>query len=801
MKKSLILTIAGLMLSALFASAQMTDSQVTDYVKMSLAAGKSESQITRELLAKGVTQQQALRIKNSLESARQEMSRDLTSMTGTVNPRSEIPQNAAPLLDADGNVIPLDQMLQSDHGSVVYGHGIFRNRTLSFEPNENTATPEDYKLGPGDQVIIEIWGYNEASISQVISPEGKINVSQVGPVVLGGLTIKEASAKIKKVLQSKYSGLGGETPNTEVSVTLGNIRSIQVNVMGEVQTPGTYRLSSFSTVFTALYRAGGVTDEGSLRSIKVSRGGKQIADVDVYEYIFDGKSDSDIRLQEGDIIIVPPFVSLVTIRGEVKRPMLYELKGGETVADAIEYAGGFTNSAHRDDILLERNNTAERQVFTVTSSRMGLCPVEDGDVLTASANYEKYANRLEVQGYVFRPGVYQYGSEIRTLKALVAAAGGLREDAFLQRAIINREQEDLTLKTISIPLGDVMSGKVADIPLQKNDVLIISGMYDLQTRGTLTINGLVHNPGVFPFSDDTSIEDLIIRAGGLMEGASLARVDVSRRVYDPNSTMPSDTIGRSYSFSIKDGLVVDGGDEFLLEPFDVVIVRKNPTFQTQQFVTVSGEVAFPGRYAIIDRNETVTDIIARAGGVTNRSYPKGGLLIRRTNDEEATLNSATRRMIHMGMRDTLDVEKMTFTDRYTVGIELDKALQNPKSTYDIALREGDEIVVPEYLNTVRIQGNVMYPNTVLYLPGKSLRYYIDSAGGYGFRAKKSKVYVVYMNGNVTRARSASKIEPGCEIIVPTKDERKEVSIGNILGLGTTTASLATMVATLVRLFN
>lgn len=820
MKKLVVLSVAALLSLSFTVMAQMTDSQVISYVKSANEAGKSETQIGRELLSKGVTKEQLQKIKSQFEEGtiNTNGASKTSSENSVVNPRQvkksgdNKTQNDADTRSRDyvdhGNrnfdirdaENGMDMFYMPEDSLKIFGHDIFRNNTLSFEPNENTATPEDYKLGPGDEVIIEIWGYNEASITQVISPEGKINISQIGPVQLGGLTIKEASAKIKKALRSKYAGIGGDRPNSEVSITLGQIRSIQVNVMGEARVPGTYRLSSFSSVFTALYRAGGVTMTGSLRNIKVVRGGEECAIVDVYGYLFNGKSESDIRLQEGDIIIVPPYSNLVLIQGGVKRPMYYELVEGETVADAIAYAGGFTSDAHKDDVLVERKSGKQREVITVTEAKMNGTRVEDGDVITVASTFEKYANRLEIKGYVFRPGLYELGNDIKTVKDLVNAAGGLREDAFLARAIITRELDDLSLETISVPVGAIMKGTIADVALRKNDILTISGTYELNDRGTMTINGMVANPGSFPFAENTSVEDLIIQAGGLVDGASMARVEVARRVADMSGLFPTDIIGETYSFAIKDGLSIDGADEFILQPYDVVSVRKSPAFQTQQFVTLQGEVTFPGEYVLQNRNETLSDLINRAGGVTDRAFLNGGLLIRRTNDEENTLHNATKRMIEMNSdTDSLDVDKMNFKDTYTVGIQMDKALANPGSAYDIKLREGDRIVVPEYVSTVSIQGTVMYPNVVQYVQGKGVEYYIKAAGGYGNRAKRSKAYIVYMNGNVSKA-SSGKVEPGCEIVVPSKGEKARMTTGEYISLGTSAASLATMVATLVNLF-
>lgn len=803
--KKFALTATVLFCAMSFASfAQMTDDQVIEYVKSGLSSGKSQNQISTELIARGVTQAQVERIKAQIEQTKGSE----TSITEQAfAPGFVLRDSRTEALSAgDGTsdaVAAETAAATSGEGIQIYGHDFFSGRTLTFEPNENAATPQDYRLGPGDQLVIEIWGYSEGSYRQTISPEGRIYISQIGPIQLSGLTIKAASEKIRKALVSKYASIGGSNPNTSVSVTLGEIRTIQVNVMGEVRTAGTYRLSSFSTVFHALYRAGGVTDRGSLRAIKVIRAGEQIASVDVYDYLMEGKTDTDIALQEGDVIIVPPYVNIVTISGNVKRPMSYEMLGGETLSTLLEYAGGFTSDAYKDDFRLIRQSGVERQVFNVRHAQIGNFMLDDGDQVTVGANLDRFSNKVEVRGYVFRPGMFELGKEIATVRQLIEAAGGLKEDAFSGRAVLMREKDDLSLETISFDLAGVLSGKAEDILLRKNDIVSISGIYELQDRGTLTINGYVANPGVFMYSDNTTVEDLILLAGGLLDGASTARVDVARRVVDPASMQPLDEIGETFSFPLKDGLVADGGERFTLKPYDVVSVRKSPAFRTQSFVRVEGEVAFPGEYVLLTEGERASDVIRRAGGPTKQAFVRGGTLTRTMSEEEANVQNSIRAITqNTTTRDTLNVSLMRKGDKFSVGIELDRAISNPGSEFDPILREGDRIFVPELQNTVRISGNVLFPNTVTYVPGKSLGYYVSAAGGYGLRAKRSKTYIVYQNGNVRRASSGdAKIEPGCEIIVPERPERRNVSAGEVISLGSSAASMAMVVVALINAIN
>lgn len=819
------MTKSGIMIVALCAAlmgagaqtvyAQMTDDQVVNYVRSGMAAGKGEKQIGTELLARGVTEAQLMRIKEKYDKANE------TSVTSLAVSGGAIRRQSATENIADGGNIEQVMVEEADRAmdsgrSSIYGHSVFNGRALTFEPNENIATPQDYKLGPGDEVIIEIWGFNEANIRATISPEGKINVTQIGPIYLNGLTIKEAQTKIKKALLSKYSNIGGERPNSDVSVTLGQIRTIQVNVMGEVSVPGTYRLSSFATVFTAIYRAGGVSNDGSLRAIRVIRGGKDFASVDVYGYLFDGKSDSDIRLQEGDIIIVPPYENLVTVTGSVKRPMAYELKAGETLQTLIDYAGGFSSSAYKEKINVVRNIGSERKIITLKGSDAASMAMADGDVVTIGSTLDRYDNRVEIKGCVFFPGMFELNSQISSVKQLVESAGGLKEDAFLTRAVLIREKEDLTLETKTVELGAIMSGKAEDIRLRKNDVLVISSKFEVKDRGIFTINGYVARPGTFAFAENTTVEDLILQAGGLLDGASLSKVDVARRVVDPYSLEVKEEIGETFSFSIKDGLAVDGADKFYLEPYDVVSVRKSPAYQTQKFVTVGGEVAFPGQYVLQTNGERLSSIIERAGGVTYLGFVKGSKLTRRMSEEEMRTDQTTleneRRNIQrqkeklalsQGISANVtasDLEMLEISSTYTVAVDFEKAIANPGSIYDIIVREGDVLFIPENVGTVAIKGEVLFPNTVAFVEKKPVSYYISQAGGYNNDAKQSKVYVVYMNGSVAKGASAT-VEPGCEIVVPRKPERKAMSTGEIMTLGTSTASLATMIVSLVNLLS
>nr|WP_303925551.1 SLBB domain-containing protein [Bacteroides intestinalis] len=815
MRRLITLFFLIFVLSGVAMAQQMSDDQVIQYVKEANKSGKSQKQITTELLRRGVTKEQVSRIQqkysesNTVSNKSNEMPSQLRQRTlvddGGGQRRTTDYSEVGMLDETVGGRVDnrADNTATTDNASQIFGHDVFTNRNLTFEPSINLATPVDYRLGPGDEVIIDVWGASENTIRQSISPEGTIQVSGLGPVQLSGMTVKDANAYLQREFSKIYSGISGSEPTSQIKLTLGDIRTIQINIMGEVAVPGTYTLSSFSSVFHALYRAGGVNKIGSLRSIKVVRNGKTIADLDVYDYLMKGKVKDDIRLQEGDVIIVNPYESLVRIAGKVKRPMFYEMKPTETVATILNYAGGFTGDAYKKAVRIIRKSGREHQVYNVDEMDYSVFRLDDGDSISVDAVLKRFENRVEIRGAVYRSGLYELSGTVNTVKQLIKKAEGLRGDAFLNRALLDRENEDLSHEVIAVDLGGLLKGTVADIPLQKNDILYIPSIHDLKEEETISIHGEVANPGTFLFSKNMTIEDLLVQSGGLLEAAATTKVDITRRIKDPKSTSFSSVLGKTYSFDIKDGLVVGGEGDFHLEPFDEVYVRKSPAYRKQQNVVVAGEVLFGGNYALVKKNERLSDLISKAGGITPDAYVKGARLIRKMTEEEQRRQADAVRMARMGEgKDSISVEKLNISDTYTVGINLEKAISNPGSDFDLVLREGDVLFIPEYINTVKISGAVMYPNTVLYKRGESLRYYINQAGGYGNLAKKKKAYVVYMNGTVSRLKSRDKkaIEPGCEIIVPSKEEKKRMSTAEILGMGSTTASIAAMIATMVNLF-
>ena len=800
------------------ASAQMNDSQVMDYIQSATKAGKSQGQITAQLMQRGVKIDQIRKIRNKYnsENDKKNGSADNTDTNSKLRknngdkPREFTNSNLSDKFNNendrktyskyDRNFSELDESKgleeeeyekEKDRSKKVFGRDIFNNKLLSFEPNMNIATPSNYVLGPGDQVVINIYGGSQSEQTLTISPEGTVVVPNYGPIHLSGLTVARANAKLRHTLGSRYQ-------SSRISTSVGQTRTISVNVMGEVKVPGTYTLSAFATTFHALYMAGGINDLGTLRNIKVYRGGRLISVVDVYEFIMNGRLAGNVRLQDNDVIVVSPYDCLVQITGAVKRPMIYEMRKNESVATILKYAGGFASNAYKKQIRLLRANGKEKQVYTIDEFDMSGFKVMDGDTLRVDSILDRYENMVEVKGAVFRPGLYQLGDQITTVRSLIQQAQGLTEEAYGKHAVIQRMKEDRTKKTIAVDIEAIMNGSAADIPLQNEDVIFIPTEADKIKARTLTIHGEVQFPGTYEYADNTTIEDFIVQAGGLTDAASTAKVDVSRRILDPSSTYSSKKIAETFTFTLENGLIIDKTNDFFLQPYDQVYVRRSPGFKEQRNVSIEGEALFPGDYTLTTKNMRLSELVKAAGGVTQEAYVKGARIERLINEEERLRMETLMRTIKgQDDKDTIKTEKIDLGDTYYVGINLEKALKNPGSNEDITLREGDRLFIPEYNATVKISGDVMYPNTVSYIEGKPVNYYINEAGGYGARAKKSKTFIVYQNGKVS-VKGKNKIEPGCEIIVPSKPKKTPMSLTGILSIGTTLASLATVIAALLK---
>ena len=824
-------------LSAVLSHAQgMSDAQVMRYIQREVKAGTSQSQIAVKLMQRGVDMKQLQRVRQQVTASQgTSASKTATASGGSVDGSSRLRRsNGSVMVDAQGNplysqtngfamgaageiediasrpnVYLPDSMSTMVNGKHVFGRDIFNRRMLTFEPNMNIATPANYVVGAGDRVIIDVYGASQKSEQLEVSPDGTITVEGFGPIHLAGLTVSAANEKIKHELGQRYK-------SSSIRMTVGQTRTISVNVMGEVTAPGTYTLSAFATVFHAIYMAGGVTGVGTLRSIKVYRGGRQLTVVDVYDYILNGKLAGNVRLADNDVIVVGPYDCLVDISGQVKRPMAYEMRKGESLATLLKYAGGFTSKAYKKGIQVNRVSGEQYSAYNVQEFDISSFKLMDGDSVTVDSILERYANTVQIKGAVFHPGMFDFGGTNNTVRSLIESAGGLTEDAFTAHAVLHRMKPDRVRKVLSVDIEGIMAGTIADMPLENEDILFIPFRNETLNERTLTIHGEVQMPGIYEYAEDETIEDFILQAGGLTDAASTARVDVSRRISDPGATQASDEIANMYSFVVKNGMVVDGDRSFTLEPYDEVYVRRSPAYQPQRNVLIEGEVLFPGNYALTTKNQRISELVKAAGGVTDQAYVRGARIERVMTEDEKFRNRQVLDLVRQkGQNAGLDMvmqdeEAADYdinqardsvendTVRYSVGIELDKALANPGSDYDVTLKEGDRLIVPEYNGTVKINGNVMYPNTVAYSDGKKYKWYVNQAGGFGSRAKKSRTFVVYQNGTVSKAKKA-RIEPGCEIIVPSKTTTPTEVIGQIGAVGTSMATLLTLLISVVNL--
>lgn len=836
MKRFLLLVLfAALCLIDTQAQSTMTDSQVLQFVMKEHEAGTSQSQIITKLMQRGVDIQQIRRVKKTYErvakdkglgqiSAGTEKEASNRMRKNNGEPKAETATShkvkGKQVIDGtkpyskthpefkqmeqeldtflpdsvafDGEEMPKVYLDQKE--KKVFGRDIFNRKDLSFEPNMNIATPQNYRLGPGDAVIIDIYGASQKSEQLTVSPDGDVTIEGFGPVQVSGLTVAEANARLRATLGARYS-------SSRVRLTVGQTRTILVNVMGEVKLPGTYTLSAFATVFHALYMAGGINSLGTLRNIKVYRRNKLVTVVDIYDYILNGKLTGNVRLADNDVIVVGAYDCIVNITGKVKRPMYYEMKRSESVGTLLKYAGGFTGDAYTKAVRLVRKTGREFSVYNIGEFDLNTFHLSDEDSVGVDSILPRFSNRVEVKGAVFRPGIYQVGGTINSVRTLIEHAEGLTEEAFTAHAVMHRMRPDRTLEVVPVDVEGIMSGKTADIPLQKNDVLFIPTKAEMMQEQTVTIHGEVQYPGIYRYAANETLEDLVLQAGGLRETASTVKVDVARRIINPKALTTDSVISKTYTFALKDGFIIDGQPGFTLQPFDEVYVRKSPGYNEQKNIEVTGQVMFAGTYTLTSKNERLSDAVKRAGGVTDLAYVRGARLERRITPDERLRMETVLGIVRMqsGKKDSVDVKQLNLGDTYYVGIELDKALKEPGGDADLVLREGDKIIVPEYNGTVRISGNVMYPNTVAYEKGKRPAWYIDQAGGFGNRAKKGNTYIIYMNGTVARVGHNAKIRPGCEIVVPTKPESSGKGLAQWLSIGTSVASIATMVATIANL--
>lgn len=796
----------------------MTDEQIMKFVIKEHASGTSQAQIVSKLVARGVNINQIRRVRKKFEKQIQDKSLGSVADKAVDDTEEIMRQNSEVKKQTQGGNSSKDDatfeksetedkkgerpdLSESEkenkeilfNGHRVFGRDIFNNTSLTFEPAMNIATPQNYVIGPGDNIKLDIYGASQKSDVYVVSPDGEITVEGFGPIHVSGMSVSRAQAHLRSTLGTRYA-------SSSIKIGLGQTRTITINVMGEVQAPGTYTLSAFASVFHALYMAGGISELGTLRNIKVFRRGTLVTIVDVYDYILNGKLTGNVRLQDNDVIVVGTYDAMVSIEGKVKRPMYYEMKKTESIASLLKYAGGFSSDAYKKMIRVIRQGDTKRMVFNVGEFDFSAFKVQDGDSVSVDAKIDRYENMVEVKGAVFRPGMYQLGNRIATVGDLLRQCDGVKEDAITARGVMHRMNQDRTLSVLAVDIDGILSGTSPDIPLKNEDVLFIPSKADLEQERSVTIHGEVMFPGEYRYADNLTLEDIVLQAGGLKESASTAKVDVSRRIVDTKALTNDGIIAETFSFALKDGFVIDGQQGFVLKPYDEVFVRRSPGYQSQQNISIEGEVNFPGTYAMSKRETRLSDIVKAAGGPNIMAYVKGARLERWiTREERIRMQQVIEMAQHQSGEDSLSIKDLNFGNIYYVGIQLDKALENPGSDYDLVLREGDKIIVPEYNNTVTISGNVLYPNTVAYKKGKKASYYINQAGGFGNRARKGSTYIVHMNGTVNQVGEGERPTPGCQIIVPTKQKTDPAKVTQWLGIGSTTAAIATTIATIAHL--
>ncbi|HQH19542.1 MAG TPA: SLBB domain-containing protein [Bacteroidales bacterium] len=762
----------------------LTDDQIKAIVQKADLSGMTESEIEIAAKAKGMSDSEILKFKKRLAELK----------ISTNNNKTSVERNRDTNIEKDST-----DKKENPLAKKIFGFSLFTNTNLSFEPSTNIATPLNYQLGPGDKLIIDIWGASQETYEQKVTAEGYIIISNLGPIYVNGMTIEQATAKIKKEISNIYAGL--YSGNTFLKVTLGSVRSIKVNIVGDAELPGTYTISSLSTALNAIYVAGGPSENGCLRNIKIIRNNLVVAELDFYEFLLKGELPKNMRLQDEDIIFIPTYENRVEIKGAVKRNFLFDLKTSENLKDLIYYAGGFTDKAYNENIKISRKTGKQYKAFDVARTEQDTFKLKNGDVIEVDTVLQKFENRVRIEGAVNRPGEFAINNSL-SLWELIEKAGGLREDAFKNRVIINRTQDDLSLKVIPVIVTD--SIKLKSILLQKEDIVSVASIFDIQEEYVLNIEGEVKVPGKYPYAENTSIEDLIIKAGGFLESASLAKIEVSRRIKDNQSTSYNEKIAEIFQFQITQDLKVsDSASKFELMPFDNIYIRKSPGYTEQKMVQLEGEVLFPGFYSISSKSERISDIIARSGGITPEAYVKGTRLIRQISSSKQ-LQLKDIEKLKERVNDTLPIDEHTINKtETTISIDLERILKKAGSKYDLFLEKGDVVKIPKEPQTVGLSGALLYPVVVRYMKGYGVRKYISSSGGFSDDAKPSKIYVVNINGSVKRTsrflfiKNYPKVEPGAEIVVPQKTEKKGMSTTEAVGFGTAMSSLALIIITIV----
>lgn len=770
----------------------LSDAQVLQLIKRAESSGMSQQQLESEALRRGMPYSEILKLRERVAklSSSQPTEEKTTPQERSLFAGEELSQRK-------DDVEPKDSLPKTR----IFGMELFQRENLSFAPSLNVPTPRHYILGAGDQLLVDVWGASQERYELTVSPDGFVRVDNLGNIKVGGLTIEKASELLISRLGSIYSGLRGSQPNTFAQVSLGSIRSIKVTIAGEAYMPGTYTLPALATAFNALYMAGGPNEQGSLRQIRIIRDQQTLATIDLYDFLVHGHAQSNIRLQDEDIILIPPYGQRVVLEGLAKRPAIYELKEGETLDDLLTISGGLTAGAYSQRLKVFRKTDSQHQILDVEKLLFTSFRMRDGDSLFVEPVLDRFENRLSVRGAVFRPGEYAYRPGMR-LTDLIQQADGLREDAFLPRVSIYRRMNNLRIEVHAVDMQMILEGKNEDPLLKEEDVVNVSSIFDLEELKHVQILGEVGKPGMYAYKEQITLGELIRKSEGLLESASLARVEVARRITSRESMRPGIQIAEVFSFPLDKNLILeDQAASFVLRPFDIVFVRRSPGYMVQQLVKVEGEVSFPGEYAITRKNEKISDLVKRSGGLTDDAYLPGATLLRKV---EETREERQKRLQALQRNELgIEIEQEVEEEWQSIGIDLSKILSNPNTKDNLILMDGDILRIPQQLQTVRVNGALLYPVTVRYQSRMGVRRYVSQAGGFADNAKRNRVYVVYANGSVDRTRNFlvfktyPGVEPGAEIIVPQKPEKEGRGLQETIAISSAITSMALIVVTIV----
>jgi len=764
----------------------LSDSQIQKIVQEVKNSGLSMSQAISLAKAKGATQMQI----NQLMSRVQQMQTGPAGggMTGSL---------ATPTIVQPSVYSVKAKVKAGPVAKKVFGYELFNNENLSFDPSVNLPTPKNYVLGAGDELLINVWGASQQTYQPQVDNSGAIYIPSLGPIYVAGMNFDAASRMIKKRLTEIYGGLAKSTPDTWATVTLSALRAIKINIIGAAIVPGTYSLPSTATVFNALYLSGGADQNGSFRNIKLIRNNKTIKTIDVYDFLINGNTSGNAQLRDQDIIFIPTYKERVQTKGEFKRNNYFELKKGETLKDLIRYAGGFKGSAYESRVSIDRITDKEKEIVDVNKKDFAAFTLKNGDVISAGTILNRYTNRVIINGAVYRPGTYELTSGM-TLAGLIAKADGVKEDVYSNRGLIIREKEDLTKESIPFDVNDVLQHKTS-IPLHREDVVFINNIFSMHEARHVNISGEIQKPGRYPYYDKMTIKDLVFLAQGFKAGASDSYVEIARRNSQQEAAEPNNKLATVYTLKIDKSLKIEAGkDNFVLEPYDYVFIRRAPSYFPQRNVTINGEVNYPGSYTLKSKNEHVSDLLKRAGGLTKFAYAPGATL-KRMKASDLIQKEKLLALAFSDSTRTIDSAQLAKLNANTTLVELNlrEILNQPGGPQDYVLKEGDILSIPPVKQTVRVIGAVLNPMSLLYDEGHPIKYYINKSGGYAKNAKKSKTYILYANG--TTATSNGTVKPGCQIVVPQKPKKPyRDTTGRILAFASVLASLSVSLVAIFR---